>query len=69
MLLLESQQSGGPRTAGALPNPPHTWDGNHQDIYVHFDLQRSLTRTTDCFALEPHLQLTKVRVDGTERQL
>lgn len=32
MLLLESQQSGGPRTAGALPNPPHTWDGNHQAL-------------------------------------
>ncbi len=32
MLLLESQQSGGPRTAGALPHVPHTWDGNHQSL-------------------------------------
>lgn len=35
MLLLESQQSGGPRTAGALPHVPHTWDGNHQALDVN----------------------------------
>jgi hypothetical protein len=29
MILLESQQSGGPRTVGLRPPPPHTWDADH----------------------------------------
>ena len=32
MLLLESQQSGGIRTAGSLPNMPHNWDNDHQAL-------------------------------------
>ena len=32
MLLLESQQSGGPRTAGRGPMNPHAWDRDHGDL-------------------------------------
>jgi hypothetical protein len=46
-----------------------SWDGNHQDIYLHFDLERSLTETADCYALEPHLMLSKVKIDNREHKL
>lgn len=44
-------------------------EGESHDMFIHFDLNASLTANQGCFALSPKLQLTKVKRAGKEVSL